>query len=72
MKRTFRMSARIKGTEKVFAEGFDPGVIATQDVEYDAEPEEYERPFFTLDLMRKQEEFLNEQVEVVLEEVPVD
>ncbi len=69
MKKTFKMSVRIKGTDKVFADGFEPGIIATQEVVYDLEPSVYERPMFLVSLMDKQEEMLKENVEVLMEEV---
>ena len=63
------MSVCIKGTDKVFAEGFEPGVIAEQELHFDEDPETYGRPVFLAYLMDKQEEFLKEHVEVIIEDL---
>jgi hypothetical protein len=69
MKKVFKMSVRIIGTEKVFAEGFEPGVFVTQELHYDLDPAEYERTTFLVSLMDKQAQFLKENAEVLVEEV---
>lgn len=69
MKKVFKMSVRIKGTEKVFAEGFAPGVIATQELHYDLEPAEYDRSLFIASLLDKQNEMLKEHVHVSIVEM---
>lgn len=69
MKKMFRMSLKIRGTEKVLAEGFEPGVFVTQDVIYNIEPDQYERTSFHAALWDKQQEFLKENIEVLMEEI---
>ena len=72
MKKAFKLTVRIKDTDKVFAEGWAPGEFASQEVHYDLDPEQYERSTFLMHLWEKQEEMMKEHVEVVMEEVPVD
>ena len=69
MKKTFKMSIRVKGTEQIFADGLEPGVIATQEVEYNLDPSDYEKSTFLVSLINKQEEMLKKNVEVFMEEV---
>ena len=63
------MSVRIIGTEKVFAEGFEPGVFVTQELHYDLDPAEYERATFLASLLDKQADMLKSNVEVLMEEI---
>ena len=72
MKKAFKLTARIKDTDKVFAEGWAPGEFASKELHFDIDPEEYERPSFIHYLIQKQDEMMKEHMEIVLEEVPVD
>lgn len=72
MKKSFKLTVRIKDTDKVFAEGWSPGEFVSQVLRYDLDPKEYERLSFVMHLKEKQEEMIKEHVECVMEEVPVD
>lgn len=72
MKKSFKLTVRIKDTDKVFAEGWAPGEFVSQELHFDLDPEQYGRLTFAQHLREKQEEMLKEYVEVVMEEVPVD
>ena len=68
-KKTFRMSARIIGCNQVFQVGFEPGVFVTQDLVYDLPEERYQTSIFVAELMDRKREFLEENVEALIEEV---
>lgn len=72
MKKSFKLTVRIKDTDKVFAEGWPPGEFASQELHYDLDPEQYERSSFIMHLCEKQEEMLKEHVEVVMEELTIN
>ena len=72
MKRCVRMAVRIKNCDKIFDEGFRPGEIAMQELIFDEDPETYRSTMFHVSLLNREEQFLKDNVEVVMEEVPVD
>ena len=72
MKRCVRMAVKIKGCDKVFDEELRPGEIAMQELIFDEDPETYEGGMFIASLIRREEQFLKDNVEVTMEEVPVD
>ena len=67
VKRTVTMKARIKDCDVVFDPDLGPGVIASQDLEFNETEDTYNSNLFYAYIMRTVEEFLNENVEVVLE-----
>lgn len=69
MKKNYLFSIKIKDCEKVFKEGFDPGVIAVQGATYNLKPGEDSRPMFLMALSDQAEKLLKETVEVVIEEI---
>ena len=62
------MKLKIKGAKKPFKEGWEPGVIATQELTVDI-PEGYSSVRIAAGLIDEEEEFIKANVEVVLEEV---
>ena len=72
MKKAFKLTIRIKDTDKVFAEGWAPGEFASKELHLDEDPDTFDRPTFIYYLMEQQDEMLKEHVEVVVEEVAVD
>jgi len=69
MKTAIRFSVRIKGCKKTLLEGHPPGTIAVEDVEVKATKKEMESPRFAVWVLDKKDEFLNEIVEVDMEDV---
>lgn len=67
--RTFKMSVRILGAKQTFADDLKPGIIATQEIEFTATPEEFRSPMFIKELVERQDAFLKEHVQVSFEEV---
>lgn len=68
-KRTYKLIAKIKDCKEVFKEGFEPGVVATQEIEFNEEPDQYDRPLFISNLIDHQHRFMKEQFSVLIEEV---
>jgi hypothetical protein len=67
--RTFRMEVRVLGAKQSLGGGLGPGVVATQDVEFTATPEEFNSPMFIRELVERQDAFLKECVQVSVKEV---
>ena len=59
MKRSFRVSVIVNNCDTVFKEGLEPGVLGYEDVEYDLDEAEYEKPIFIAHLMDRREELLS-------------
>lgn len=70
--RVYEMELVIKDCTKVFADGFVPGGFAKQTVTFKATDKEVEGPMFGLAVIKKGEDFLAENVKVVIREVPVE
>lgn len=70
IKAEFKFSVRIKGCDKVFAEGFEPGEIASQVISYGMKSKEFiNGDFFQSVLYSKAQEIMNEEIEVLVERV---
>jgi hypothetical protein len=69
MKKKFRFKLVAIDAKEPFKEGWEPGVLAMQEVEYDLEPEKYKSPIFIMEILEKEDEFMNETVEVRVEEI---
>ena len=71
---TIKMSLQLKDCEKVFKEGMDPGVVVTQEVVFKDVPEKGESGFnmFCASILNYEDNFLKENVRVVIEEVEND
>ena len=65
----FKLSLKYKGCEKNLLEGEDPGVVVVQNIVYELTDKDYKSSMFTVELLRQQEAFLEEHMEVVIEEV---
>jgi hypothetical protein len=67
-KKVFKMTIKVRGCDKVFKEGFPPGVLVEQLVTYKL-PRNYSRPLFARELIDQESTFLKDNIEVVTEEV---
>lgn len=67
-KATFKMAVRVKRANVVFAEGFEPGVLMTQDVSFDL-PEKYSPVLLTARLHEEADKMMRDVIEVDI--VPV-
>lgn len=65
MKR-YRLSVKIKGVDRIFADGFEPGVIATKDII--VKNSDVSQTRLAVGLARYANEFMTEVVEVDVEE----
>jgi hypothetical protein len=68
IKKTIRMVLKLKDCDKVFKEGFAPGVLIEQDHEYTL-PEDYSETMFSAQLMHDEDNFIHRNVEVIAREV---
>ena len=69
----FKISVYVKGKDDkcikhVFKEGFEPGVLATQVVEFDIKPSDLKSPMFSAELIHKESEFRDAVVGTKIEE----
>ncbi len=69
----FKVSVYVKGVDgkpvkHVFKEGFDPGVLATQVIEFDIKPCDLKSPMFAAELIHKQDEFRDAVIGTTIEE----
>jgi len=69
MKKKFKLSLVAKNTSHIFKEELGPGILATQEFEFDLEPEKYESPLFVRSLIDLEQEFLDHMIEVKVEEI---
>lgn len=60
IKRIFRVSIKIKGCDKVFKEGLDPGVIGYQDFEFFLTKKQYASNMFAANLLDYRNAVLND------------
>jgi ferredoxin-fold anticodon binding domain-containing protein len=68
--RKFIMKLRIKDCSKVFLEGFDPGVIVTQEVHFPGATQESDKQWpFINSLLTHRAEFIDRYITVDLEEI---
>lgn len=67
MARTFKFTLRVKDCKQSFAEGFEPGVLLTQEVVYKTAPEK-DTPMFAATLMRQADDIRDTHIEVTIEE----
>jgi len=68
MKKTIKISVKIKNCELVFKDGLEPGVIATQKRIYDLDEADYSSPMFAKEIMDKGEEFKDNVISIKYEE----
>lgn len=64
MKKTIRISVKIRKCDTVFKEGLEEGELGYIDYEYDLDPKEYDTPRFAVDLLEKGEELQKELIEI--------
>lgn len=62
------MELKLKRCKTVFKEGFKPGVIASQELEWDLE-EPYSKGMVAMALNRQGDEFVKDHTELVLTEL---
>ena len=72
IKKSFKLSLKVKDTQHVFGEGFEPGVLMTKVIEFELEPEKYKSNRFAYSLMNMQDDFIEENIEVAIEEIKDD
>lgn len=68
IKKTIRMTLKLKDCDKVFKEGFGPGVLVEQDHVYEL-PEDYNKCCFASQLLGDEDNFIHRNIEVVVREV---
>jgi len=64
-----RLLLKIKDCYKGFDKDFPKGVIASQVVEYNIKTKDTENPFFWKKVESDEQKFLNEVVEIIIEEI---
>jgi hypothetical protein len=64
MKKTIRISVKIRKCDIIFKEGMEEGELGNIDYIYDLDPEEYDNPRFAVDLLEKGEELQKELIEI--------
>jgi len=69
MKKTIRFTLKAKDCTKEFKDGMGAGILAFKDFEYNLKPEEFKSAMFGMELIEREKEFLEEIVEVVMEEI---
>ncbi len=67
MKRIFIFKLKIRGAKKPFKKGWEPGVIATQELTVDL-PKNYSKTMIAAGLLDEEEKFIKENIEVEWEE----
>lgn len=70
--RRFTLTVQVAECAQEFKEGCGPGVLVTQDVEYNCTKREYERPMFLMDLNDKAEALKDRFIKTVIEEQTID
>jgi len=69
MKKTFVFSLKLKDCDKVFKEGFGPGVLVTQEITFnDKDTRGFDSPMFAMALINQEEDFLKRYIEVIIAE----
>jgi len=56
--RVFKMTLSLKGCDKIFAEGFGPGEVASQTLTFEATDKELKSPMFLAAMIDRQDEFI--------------
>lgn len=71
---TIKMSLQLTGVKKVFKEGMGPGVFVTELVKFKDAPEKGEATYnmFCASLIRTEDDFIKENINVLMEEVKND
>jgi len=69
MKKTFKIRLRVRNCDKIFKEGLEPGVLGQVELEYNLEPEEYERPLFLQHLLGERDKLISDIVISEVQEV---
>ena len=69
MRKKIKLSIRIKNCDTVFKKSLGPGVIGTREIIYKISEEDYKSNLFTLEIMEKGEELVNELIEIIPEEI---
>lgn len=68
MKKTIRLQLKLKDCDKVFKEGFSPGVLVEQDHVYEL-PKDYNKTQFAAQLVYDEDNFIHRHVEVRVVEI---
>ena len=69
MKKTFKITVKIKKCDIEFKKGMGKGVIGTEELEYSLEEKQYDRPGFVMSLMEKADTLRNDLIEYTIEEI---
>jgi hypothetical protein len=69
MRKTFRLSVKVKNCDTEFKEGMGKGVLLYQDRTYNLEPEEYTSPLFMVHLSQEQDKLIKSAVKCEIETI---
>ena len=69
MKKTFRISIKVKNCDIVFKEGLEPGSLGFVDMTYDLDEKEFKRPLFLVTLSNEADALKDELIEYNFEEI---
>lgn len=69
MKKSFKLTLRVKNCEKQFHPDLPPGVLVVQTEKYDLPEADLKSNLFIVHLLDREREFLKEYIEVTTEEV---
>ena len=69
MKKTFKVSIKIKKCDIEFKENMGKGIIGYTDITYDLDEKEYEKPIFIVGLINEGEVLLKELIDIKIEEI---
>lgn len=71
---TIKFSLQLNGVERVFKEGMGPGVVFTQQATFKNAPEKGEAGYnvFCASLLEYEDEFIKENINILMEEVEND
>lgn len=72
MKKTIRISVKIKNCDIIFKEGLEPGEIGFEDLIFDLDKKDYERPLFIMTLRDKAEVLQSKLIELRSREIGED
>jgi hypothetical protein len=70
-KATFEFSLKLKDCDKVFKEGFPPGVVVIQEIEFDLPDRmrDWDKHQLARTLVDQEHDFIERHVEVVVKEI---
>lgn len=69
MKKKFKIAVKIKKCDIEFKKGMGKGVIGSDELTYNLEESEYERPMFAMSLLNIADELRNDLIEYSIEEI---